>query len=231
MEEWKNIVKQRNIVYAGKDVPCIDIMLKNKKPNRIFYANMIRSKQHPPAERFSTWEKELGETFWELEWYDNIYEIMKICKETKLKSFAYNFCLRNVYTNTLLYKMKYVNTDLCTFCGLERETIIHLFDRCTVSRRLWERLKQKLELCLGLEVELNIVKLLFDNEYLNDTQERLIWIMIKCLQYIYNAKYLEKIPTYGGFWAHLMYIERIERNTATSHKKLTDHFLKWVDLM
>jgi len=57
--------------------------------------------------------------------------------ENKMKDFQYKIIMRIVPTNYLLYKMKKVNSQLCTFCMLQPETIEHLFYDCIEVRNIW----------------------------------------------------------------------------------------------
>ena len=45
--------------------------------------------------------------------------------------------MRYASTNILLYKMKKLNSQSCTFCMLEAETIEHLFYHCYIVKNVW----------------------------------------------------------------------------------------------
>ena len=57
-----------------------------------------------------------------------------------MKSSASESGLMNsvLFTNTKLYKIGFVASDLCTFCKTEPESLTHLFYRCFYSRQFWD---------------------------------------------------------------------------------------------
>ena len=57
--------------------------------------------------------------------------------ENKIKDLQYKVIMRFVLTNYLLYKMKKVSSQTCTFCNLEPETIEHLFFQCIHVKDIW----------------------------------------------------------------------------------------------
>ena len=61
------------------------------------------------------------------EW-ENIFMIPTLCPvDNKTKDLQYKIIMRFVPTNKLLYNMKKVNSQTCSFCHVETETIEHLF--------------------------------------------------------------------------------------------------------
>lgn len=43
-----------------------------------------------------------------------------------------------VFTNELLFRLKMIESPLCTFCKQEIESIEHLFFYCNVTKSFWE---------------------------------------------------------------------------------------------
>jgi len=50
-----------------------------------------------------------------------------ISSETFVRSFQFKILNDITFTNYRLAKIDYVPNDLCTFCGIESETVNHLF--------------------------------------------------------------------------------------------------------
>ena len=67
---------------------------------------------------------------------------------------------RNLYTNTMLFNFKKVDSPLCSFCVKELETIEHLFFHCTKVGMFWEELKAVLN-SLNIIVRYDIKDVLF----------------------------------------------------------------------
>ncbi len=77
----------------------------------------------------------------EEKWH-RIYMIPHQCtKETKLRALQYKILHSSVATNSQLHRIGFVQSDLCTFCQRERETIDHLFVQCTHINILWTDLQ------------------------------------------------------------------------------------------
>ena len=68
----------------------------------------------------------------------NIFMIPTLCPvDNKTKDLQYKIILRFVPTNKLLYNMKKVNSQTCSFCHVETETVEHLFFNCIHMKDIW----------------------------------------------------------------------------------------------
>ena len=75
-----------------------------------------------------------------------MFLLPRICtNDMILKEFQYKILHRYLAMNNLLYKMKKVDTNRCTFCNLYVETIIHIFYDCIESKNLWFMIQSVLE--------------------------------------------------------------------------------------
>lgn len=76
-----------------------------------------------PRHKFSTLFQNSGDLNW-----DVIYQIPHIVTlDTKTRIFQCKLLNRITYTNKSLYKMKMVESPLCTFCKISDESLEHLF--------------------------------------------------------------------------------------------------------
>ena len=70
----------------------------------------------------------------------HIYTLPRITTtDSKLRCFQYKILHNTLYLNQKLFLFHKHNTSLCSFCNLEDETVIHLFDHCYKTKRLWCR--------------------------------------------------------------------------------------------
>ena len=53
-------------------------------------------------------------------------------KLTELLVFQFNLLHRRLLTNTFPKEINLIDSDLCSFCSLEKETLIYLFWNCSV---------------------------------------------------------------------------------------------------
>ena len=68
----------------------------------------------------------------------------KVTKDVRLQSFQYKMLHRIIATNDLQNKMKIKDSNLCTFCEQQPETLEHLFAECRYSNELWEEIQRYL---------------------------------------------------------------------------------------
>ena len=68
----------------------------------------------------------------------NFINIQKVTNNNKLRSFQYRLLNRAIILNTHLFRWGITNTNLCTFCDKERETLTHILVDCQKVSGLWQ---------------------------------------------------------------------------------------------
>ena len=104
-------------------------------PSKNLYEAFRNKKQVPP-----TAQTKLKEEFPHLsvDWKE-IYSLpFTVTIETKIREFQYNILNNIVFTNQKLFKLKMIESPLCTFCKRETESLEHLFFNCYVTKFFWE---------------------------------------------------------------------------------------------
>ena len=75
-------------------------------------------------------------------WKD-VYILPRIVTiNTRLRVFQYKVLNNALFLNKHLYIFKLRDTQICSFCNQEDETVIHLFANCYKSKTLWNSLKK-----------------------------------------------------------------------------------------
>ena len=64
--------------------------------------------------------------------------------------FQYKILNNALYLNKHLFRCKLAESPLCSICGVEDETVIHLLAECSYSTKLWEELQNALASKLSL---------------------------------------------------------------------------------
>ena len=73
-----------------------------------------------------------------LDW-DSIYLIpYLVTLDTKTRTFQYKVLNRIIFTNKTLYKMRLVDSPLCTFCKISDESLEHLLCSCEFTIAFWK---------------------------------------------------------------------------------------------
>ena len=127
----KNLRKRfkENIDSPEKDEiePFIKIFLKAKKPSNLTYKILVATKSEAPETSQAKWHEDCDLEKGEFDW-KRAFQSTKICtKSTKLIIFQFKFLHRRLPTNSFLYKINVKDSDRCSFCEKETETLLHLF--------------------------------------------------------------------------------------------------------
>ena len=61
---------------------------------------------------------------------------------SKLRNFQFKFLHRRIATNSFLFKIKLLESNLCCFCQSAKETLLHLFWECPIIEAFWNRVQQ-----------------------------------------------------------------------------------------
>ena len=87
-------------------------------------------------------------------WLDVYKSNYSATPETKLKSFYVKLNLRAIVTNIALHCFDIADSDKCSFCKTERETLLHLFCTCSSLVLFWESVISWIETKLKLQLNL-----------------------------------------------------------------------------
>ena len=92
----------------------------------------------PLAKAVEKWNNIFGSLDWHRPTINSSFNIST--SDTKLKWFQYRILCRILTTNDYLYKRKVNDSDRCTLCKTEKETIRHLLWDCTYTETFWKRI-------------------------------------------------------------------------------------------
>ncbi|KAK3083996.1 hypothetical protein FSP39_006453 [Pinctada imbricata] len=141
--DWKKRIKEFKVNNSLLDVCEDDELLIKLISNKCikFVYEILRNKVfQSPDTRIMKWKHELGNMNEE---YNHYYLFPKKCSsDTSLIYFQYRILNRILSTNTFLFRLNISETNLCTFCAVEEETLTHLFYDCVHVRNLWNEIHQ-----------------------------------------------------------------------------------------
>ena len=117
--------------------------MKAKKPTKVVYEKLVTIKQKTPFRSQEKWLADCELESHEMIDWKSIYLLpFKCTKITKLITFQFKLLHRRLATNSFLKKIGIKESDLCTFCKTEAESLIHLFWSCGVTSIFWQEFKQ-----------------------------------------------------------------------------------------
>ena len=160
------------------------------------------------------------------------FTVFQVALDTYTRDFQYKILNRILFTNSKLFKLKLVESPLCSFCDKNEETLEHLFVFWEHSKAFWKEISSWLHECSietlpDLTDQINIMFRLFDvdNHFMI-----LNHIMLIAKQTILLCRQKSFTPSFIIFLAHLL-PKRIEEYQAKEKKKLNLHLMKWGKLL
>ena len=152
-KEWKKRLKNefRNDITAEELCSPIQQIIESKAKNgtRFFYDCLTSNNEQPSGH--VKWDKKyIGSN---LPW-NRYHELNKnAIPDTRTRSFQYKIYHHILPTNSMLLKFGIKNTDQCTFCRNESETLEHIIASCSFSKLFWSELEKYLSQKLDRKVK------------------------------------------------------------------------------
>ena len=113
-------------------------ILQSERKGRKAILNILRQNIRLLPKAVAKWNN----TFLRLDWPAVYSSLKNSSSDTKHKWFQYRILRRVLTTNDYLYKRKVIDTDRCTFCKTEKETIRHLLWDCTYTETFWKHVSE-----------------------------------------------------------------------------------------
>ena len=179
--------------------------------------------------KYMKWRIELGESLCDtiLEFGKLHHNIFSITNMAKYRSFQYRLLQRSLVTNIQLHQWQIISSNLCSFCNLMKETVVHLLTQCDIVKELWQYVAAMLEKEYGFQnVKVNTKNILLNNivEQKNSVAN---FICLVTKQYIYRQRCLKQDPNPIQLKRHNKNTENIEKYIALKNSTLSKHIRKW----
>ena len=144
---------------------------------------------------------------------------------TRYTSFQFKLIMRIVTTNTFLRLVGLAESDRCTFCNAEPETLMHLFLSCHVIRCYWNAILEY--------TSANAIGQICDKtKIFGDDRNTLITHLVTLAKYIiYENRYKGTRPSFSQFKEYLKRDFRTERFIAAKNNDINTFTNKWGSLL
>ena len=144
-QRWKLVMREYNFEEGNTHILStilinnkeIDITKTEQKDIKHFFKLEAYKQLSATDFKARTKYKEKGITNDDFPWEQVYILYNKLPVSNKVATLQYKILFRIVATNSLLFKMKKINSPLCEFCGLYSDDIEHLFFRCSHVRNFW----------------------------------------------------------------------------------------------
>ena len=200
-------------------------MLKKKLTSRYFYHKFIECQQ-VTQNIAAKWEEKLHIPV-DRKTICNIFKNIKtttLC--TKLRSFQFRLLHNSIPTNDKLFLWGITESDKCTFCNIETETIIHLIWDCPTAKHIWSQLTSWIKNVSNRTIKVTLKNIIFCG-LAPKAMDCVNTICIVVTQYIYSVRCLKKIPNFACLKSKILDAHNLEKYIAIKNNKLKKHEIKW----
>ena len=183
-----NILQDNYKVQKEFQIPTLEILnVKLTKGCKNIYSHFVSNDAQPTCCKRWTDRLTLSRSY---NWNKVFQRPFKMSKDTSLIWLQTRIIHRLLATNSLLFKMKLIESDKCSFCKVESETLEHLFWECNNIRKFWHNLVELMKSngILDSNIELSIETILFGYA---DTNNIIDLIIMVAKRYIYYAKIIK----------------------------------------
>ena len=203
----------------------LDMLNNTKHLSKIIYTSMTGdlSLIHNKAMK---WNQILS-TEWDMLQFGKMHEeIKKITNYTKMRDFQYRLLQRALITNIQLKQWGITQSEACTFCNREPESVMHLLFQCPTVFALWENFT---EFCLnefGTRPDIS-PETIITNRFCTPIGHVINAIGLFLKQYIYSKRCLKEPLIFGNFIRYIIKIKNIEKYIALKNDRLVTYVRKW----
>ena len=125
--EWKTMLSQNNF---HQNAPLEDL-----PSTRIAYATLLSNNVSPQSS-----ENRILNYGFSKESIQKVYSLpFLITKDSKLIAFQFKIIHHILPTKSSLFRAGITESDICSLCAIEKQTLNHLLYHCTVSKAFWDR--------------------------------------------------------------------------------------------
>ena len=221
---WKAIYQGKLESHDVKQGVLVSL-LKMKKVCKETYTKFLEDKTccRPHTTK---WSNILNKSIEASDW-EAIYSVNFKCTiESKMRSFQYRLLLRIIPTNKFLFRCNMSHTDRCYYCGIECETIEHLFWFCPIVKNFWFQVSEQFNQYLDLKMFLNAKSVLLG--YLGDYNSSLVNHIFNIIKrYIYLTKCKECMLSSESLFKILRHVYHLEKIIVEHSGKLQFFLDKW----
>ena len=221
-KKWKAMLHMKQIPEQNAVAPY-DQLEDQEKISPYVYKHMVYNENilESLVQKWQKYDIDLG-----IKDIRNAFMVKKLTKSTSLISFNYRLLHRVIFLNDRLFHMALVPTQSCEFCCIEKETVLHLFVECEVTRQLWTAITEYLAINSILKPCLSPINI-FTNKIVESPIHFANLLCLIAKKKIYQAKCMKTKPDINAIIYELKFIRNIEKNNINTNKALKKFNNKW----
>ena len=189
---------------------------------------ILKSNQEEPLGKIG-WNRsfDLSDAEWE-----NIFSLpFKLTQNTKLQWFQFRINHKILATNLFLHKIKKIDTNICTFCIKEIETIEHIFWECEVVQGLSEAFSTLCFSRIHKYITYSKKDFILGSHVKSEKVKTLIALQIK--YFIYSMRCANNTPSLNGLMSSIKILYDINKIIAKKNneqEKFDEAWKYWKNL-
>ena len=207
-----------------KESQVASLLTNEQKGTKPIYNVLLGNKETPTVCR--KWDTILGT---QINWEKAFLQINSI-KETKLKWFQLKICYRILVTNTMLSYMNVSDSNKCSFCLTEKDTILHYLWECNHVQIFWNNFVQFLkEKCVHCDrLYLNATIVLFGKDKHTRTDACFDEILLNAKFFIYKCRLNKVKPNTQVFFNNdIKLLYKIDKYLHYQEMQIDKFYKKW----
>ena len=220
---WKRLITD-NIMHVSQNP--VKLILKTVKVSKLAYQLLMEKRVSFPNHLIQKWSTDLNQDLTIDKLKESFNSLYKITISCYLRAFQFKFLHRILPTNRLLKLWQIKDSDTCSFCEQEIETLTHLFYNCQITQNFWLQVKEWVRSKSGIIFDftiLDIMMLVADETNLY----ALLNILLIGKVFIYKCKQSGTIPSITIFDSYVKQYIKTEESIAIKRDKILTHYKKW----
>ena len=198
--------------------------IKEKKLANKVYKLLTENKNATSNKRFQ-WCDELHTYIDEATFLRALKQLYTVSNVPKLRSFQFRLLHRGLVLNTHLFHWKMRDTNQCSFCDNDVETLCHIFFNCPEVRKIWDQATQFIANYDSAPLELTPQTVILNKVGRKGSVSNLIVSIIK--QYIYRQRCKNMPLNFEDIRYETWSVQNKEKFIAQKNNKLDRHYAKW----
>ena len=224
-ESFKSFLKGENGNIFFPIIPFnFKTILRDKKGSTCIY-NILASAKRVVYKFIDKWETKLNVNIPVSKWSVICNIPFMITTDCRLRWFQYRLVHRILGVKSFLYRIGKGDNDLCTFCQVETETLVHLFCTCEIVSTFWKQFRDWIKNDLNMELLLNNEAILFG--IFNKNWGTLNLILLLCRYHIYKMKMNGGKPSLTLLQRDIQSYYSLEKYIFTTNGDTAKFHLKW----
>ena len=131
--------------------------------------------------------------------------------------------------NEALYKWTLTESDLCSFCNEEIETIYHTYLECEITKLFWKKLKSYIYSKLNVHIPITNQEIILGFRGEDLATFNIIYLLAK--KYLYQCRCKSTFPDIAAYKLQLQKLINTEKGICVMNNQMDIYLGRWGDFI